>query len=124
MEFLPSRERGVFAIVEPEILKQLPFGWEKLPKTLKKKIFDGCREKRWVFPRFCCSSVEVTLGMSLEEGNVKSSLVVVYFDMFISGDSKSFLSLESLEKELGEIKKYIQEEEDVEKFERWYEKIF
>lgn len=112
-------------IVEPNLLRKFPECWDELPKSLRKKVFDGFSEREWSLPILCCGTCNIKTEVSLKGGKVEYYMFVIYFDMFISAETKILWSLPSLIEELSKIREYIgDDEEESSKFDDWYQKIF
>ncbi|BAU80287.1 hypothetical protein A9K97_gp064 [Tokyovirus A1] len=125
MEFLASPEKEMLAIADPEVIGRLPKCWDELPSILRKKVFDGCPERDWSLPYFSCSSCNIKTNVSLKGEKVEYYMLVMYFDMFISAETKTLWSLETFTKELSKIREYVGDyEEELTKFDGWYQKIF
>nr|WRK65292.1 hypothetical protein MarFTME_247 [Marseillevirus futianmevirus] len=122
MQFFLGKEREEFAISSGLEEMNLPKGWDELPTTLKRQVFYGSEQRRWSF-FFCCGGLELEFEVSLSLRGCEYHPLVVYFDMFLSADSRTFSFLGEVKAEFSKIEEYLPEEEQ-EKFVEWCEKIF
>nr|WQM86814.1 hypothetical protein [Marseillevirus cajuinensis] len=122
MQFFLEKEREEFVVSAGLKEMNLPKGWNKLPTTLKRQVFYGSGKRKWSF-FFCCSGLELEFKVSLSSRGCEYHLFVVYFDMFLSVDSKTFSCPEEVIEEFSKIEAYLEEEEG-QKFIVWYKKIF